>query len=240
MTPQFDIMRNLAVENHVLDLGHIDDGMTVSSMAGYPLTFQLNPFRMNNINVSMTFRNVYYKNGVVHTLLEYPRPLAPWVRKTMYNVLLETNVKRNSDLSAFITIIDTLPAIMLLLQDNSSSTGTTLFVPTNDALKLSNLTWMTLQQDQDNNNNNTDMMQQLVQNHIVSGNFVRSCWWTIPIGNMVSDNELRLVSVAGQSLDLMINHEGVTINGNVRIVEEDIFSEYGVIQIIDKVLLPSL
>ena len=203
------------------------------------MTLQRNPFRFNNITISSTQRNHIYKNGVIHYALEYPKPLAPWIGKTLYNVLLETNDKRNSDLSDFIAIVDTLPAILLLLQDTSSSTATTLFVPTNDAIALSNLTWMT-QQGQDKNTTTTIMLQQLVQNHIVSGNFVRSCWWTIPIGNMVSDNELRLVSVAGQSLDLMINHEGVTINGNVRIVEEDIFSEYGVIQIIDKVLLPSL
>ena len=127
-------MRNLAV-GQVLDLGHIDNGMVVTSMAGYPLTLQLNPFRMNNINISLTSYNMYYKNGVVHTLLEYPRPLAPWVGKTMYDVLLETNSKRNGDLSDFIAIIDALPEIVVLMQDNSV-TATTLFVPTNEAIAV--------------------------------------------------------------------------------------------------------
>ena len=154
----------------------------------------------------------------------------------MYNVLLETNDKRNSDLSDFIAIIETLPSILQLLQDNSTITATTLFVPTNNAIALSNLTWMTQQQQGQNNIIiTTAMVQQLVQNHIVSGNFVRSCWWTIPTGTIISESELRLESEAGQSLDLLINDEGVIINGNVRIVEEDIFSEYGIIQIIDTV-----
>ena len=217
-----------------MDVEHIQDNMVVTSMAGYPMTLQQNPFRFNNITISSTQRNHIYKNGVIHYALEYPKPLAPWIGKTLYNVLLETNDKRNSDLSDFIAIVDTLPAILLLLQDTSSSTATTLFVPTNDAIALSNLTWMT-QQDL-GKNTTTIMIQQLVQNHIVSGNFVRSCWWTIPTGTMMSDKELRLKSVAEQSLDLMINDDGVTINGNVRIVEEDIFSEYGIVQIIDKVI----
>ena len=224
-------MRNLAVEGQVLDLGHIDNGMVVTSMAGYPLTLQLNPFCMNNINISLTSYNMYYKNGVVHTLLEYPRPLAPWVGKTMYDVLLETNSKRKGDLSDFIAIIDTLPEVFVLMQDNSV-TATALFVPTNDAIALSNLTWMKRGQEY-----NITMIQQLVLNHIVSGNFVRSCWWTIPVGTQLSDNLLRLESGTGQSLDLLIQNDSVIINGNVTIIQQDIFAENGVIQIIDKVLL---
>jgi uncharacterized surface protein with fasciclin (FAS1) repeats len=225
-------MRNLAVEGQVLDLGHIDNGMVVISMAGNPLTLQLNPFCMNNINISLTSYNMYYKNGVVHTLLEYPRPLAPWVGKTMYDVLLESNNKRKGDLSDFIAIIDALPEIVVLMQDNSV-TATTLFVPTNEAIALSNLTWMKQGQD----NNNSTMIQELVLNHIVSGNFVRSCWWTIPLGTNLSDNQLRVESDAEQSLDLLIQNDSVVINGNVTIIQKDIFAENGVVQIIDKVLL---
>ena len=81
------------------------------------------------------------------------------------------------------------------------------------------------------------MIQQLVLNHIVSGNFVRSCWWTIPVGTQLSDNLLRLESGTGQSLDLLIQNDSVIINGNVTIIQQDIFAENGVIQIIDKVLL---
>ena len=215
-----------------MDVEHIYDGMVVTSMAGYTITLQRNPFRFNNVTISSTERNYIYKNGVIHYALDYPRPLAPWFGKTMYNVLLETNNKRNGDLSDFIAIIDALPDMKLLLQDNSNSTATTLFVPTNDAIALSNLTWM--KQGQEYNNT---MIQQLVLNHIVSGNFVRSCWWTIPVGTQLSDNLLRLESGTGQSLVLLIQNDSVIINENVRIIQKDIFSEHGIVQIIDKVIL---
>jgi uncharacterized surface protein with fasciclin (FAS1) repeats len=222
----------MTVEGQALDVEHIYDGMVVTSMAGYPMTLQRNPFRRNNITISSTERNYICKNGVIHYALDYPKPLAPWIGKTMYDVLLETNNKRKGDLSNFIAIIDALPDMKMLLQDNSSSTATTLFVPTNNAIALSNLTWMT--QDQDNN---ITMIQQLVQNHVVTGNFVKSCWWSIPTGTKLSDNDLRLQSFSGQSLDLLIQNDSVIINGDVRIIQEDIFSEHGIVQIIDKVIL---
>jgi uncharacterized surface protein with fasciclin (FAS1) repeats len=44
------------------------------------------------------------------------------------------------------------------------------------------------------------------------------------------------MSQAGHVLELNIT-EVVTINGNVKIIREDVFSEHGIIQIIDKPLL---
>ena len=44
-------MKNVAIEGHTLDLEQIYNGMVVISMAGYPLTFQHNPFRLDNVSV---------------------------------------------------------------------------------------------------------------------------------------------------------------------------------------------
>ena len=56
---------------------------------------------------------------------------------------------------------------------------------------------------------------------------------------MISSTELRLKSQIGQDLNLTMNDKYVIINGNARIFQEDIFSEDGIIQIIDKVLVLS-
>jgi hypothetical protein len=68
----------------------------------------------------------------------------------------------------------------------------------------------------------------------------------IPTGTKVSDTELVLTSVAGTVLALRTPDKyssavagGVTINGNVTIVQQDAFSEQGIVHIIDKPLVPS-
>ena len=223
-------MKNVAIEGHTLDLEQIYNGMVVISMAGYPLTFQHNPFRLDNVSVLTNSSNKHYKNGVVHTLLEYPKPFVPWLGKSLLDVLHVTNDKRKGDLSDFIAFIAITLDIQMMLQADSA-TATTLFVPTNDAIAVWNLTLMEQGQE-----NNITMIQQLVQNHIVDGNFVHSDWQDIPTGTQLSNNELRLVSLAGKSLDLLIDDDTVTINGDVMIIQKDIFSEDGIIHIINKVL----
>ena len=223
-------LKNGVVEGLVLELEDIYDGMVVTSMAGYPLTFQSNPLRVNNFTISTTSNNRHYKNGVVHTVLEYPKPVVPWLGKSMLDVLHATNDIRTGDLSDFIALIAKTPDIQMMLQVDST-TATTLFVPTNDAFAVWNLTLMEQGQE-----NNITMIQQLVQNHIVDGNFVHSDWQMIPTGTQLSNNELRLVSLAGKSLDLLIDDDTVTINGDVMIIQKDIFSEDGIIHIINKVL----
>lgn len=210
------------------------DGMVLTTMAGYPLTIQLDPFRVNNVSMSMQESNLYYKNGVIHTFLDYPDPIVPWFGKSSIQVLIETNIYRNGDLSGFIALVKSIPSLYakLQLQGEGTNTATTLFVPTNNALLLFDPTLMDTRQDQALNTT----IGQLVQNHFVSGNFARKCWWTIPIGTKISNATLRLKSDAGQVLDFIINNT-VTINGNVTIVQEDVFSHDGILQIIDKVLV---
>jgi uncharacterized surface protein with fasciclin (FAS1) repeats len=57
-----------------------------------------------------------------------------------------------------------------------------------------------------------------------------------PYGTKVSETELRLETQAGQVLNLTI-HDVVTINEDVTIIQADLFSQQGVLHIIDKVLL---
>lgn len=227
---QINVLKNVVLEGLALDLDDIHDGMVLTSMAGYPLTFQSNPFQVSNVTISTTSNNRHYKNGVVHTILEYPEPLVPWLGKSILDILHATNNERNGDLSTFIALIAITPDFYLL-QETDSNTATTLFVPINEALAVWHLTLI----DQGQENNNT-LIQQLVHNHIVNGNFVKSNWQKIPTGIPLSNNKLRLDSIAGQSLDVLIHDDGVTINGNVKIIQGDLFSEFGVIHVIDNVL----
>jgi uncharacterized surface protein with fasciclin (FAS1) repeats len=205
------------------------DGMVLQSVAGYPLLIQLDPFRVNNNTMIPTEINIFFKNGVVHTSYQFPKPLVPWLGKSVYDVLVETNQERNLDLSTFIAMIDRYPDLKGQLQKDRALEGLTLFVPTNNAMT-------TVYSDLAVADDPTFLLQDFLLNHLVSGNFVRRCWQIIPTGTYISDTELSLETQAGQILSLEIN-DVVIINGDVTIIQEDVLSLEGVIQVIDKPLL---
>jgi uncharacterized surface protein with fasciclin (FAS1) repeats len=203
------------------------DGMVLKSISGYPLVIQLDPFRVNDTSFIIAGVGQHrFKNGIVHYLNGYFSPITPWQGKSIMDVLVETNEERNGDLSTFIALIDALPDITALIHAEEIL-GKTLFAPTNQALSDVNLTLMA----------NATIMMQFLRNHIVSGNFVKRCWESIPTGTKLNDTDLILVSKAGYELHLKI-HDVVTINGgSSTIVQEDIFSELGILHVIDKALL---
>ncbi len=156
---------------------------------------------MNNITVSTTERNMRYKNGVIHNLLSFPDPLAPWIGKSSFDVLLETNDKRNGDLTDFIALIDALPELKNLLElKEGNDNAITLFVPNNDALALLSPIFTVL----GHQGFNSTLQHLLLLNHFVSGNFATTSWWTIPTGTKVNNAE-RLDSLAGNELLVTIN-----------------------------------
>jgi uncharacterized surface protein with fasciclin (FAS1) repeats len=223
-------MESVLVEG-IIAYEDMDDGMVLRSVAGYPLLIQLNPLRVNNNTMIPTEINLFFKNGVVHTTYNYPKPLVPWLGKSVYDVLVETNEARNLDLSTFVAMIDRYPDLKGQLQKDQELKGLTVFVPTNDAMTTfySNLTV---------GDNNSFVFHDFLLNHFVSGNFVRRCWQIIPTGTHISDTELIIETQAGHILSLEIN-DVVIINGTVTIIQEDVLSSEGVIQVIDKPLLIS-
>jgi uncharacterized surface protein with fasciclin (FAS1) repeats len=224
---QLDILESRLLQGQVLATEDIYDGMILTSVSGYPLLIQTDPFRVNNESVSLAERNLRYKNGIIHKFVRYPNPIAPWIGKSTFDVLLETNEKRRQDLSGFIALIEASPDFKVQLElVEGDTTAITLFVLTNDALAA-------LEPNQLADPN------LLLKHHIVAGNFGTKCWWTIPTGTIVSDTELLLTSQAGTVLELRIDeyNAGVTINGTVTIVQQDIFSEQGIMHVIDKPLL---
>ena len=157
--------------------------------------------------------------------------MVPWIGKTFYDILQESNDKNGGSLSGFIALVEAVPDLFGKL-NASSFDATTLFVPTNEALALLDPTLL------EEIKGDLDLtIQKLVLNHILAGNFAISCWSTTSNGNVISSTEVRLVSQSGYILDLNIMDSDVTINGNARRIQGDIFSEDGIIQIIDKVLL---
>ena len=151
--------------------------------------------------------------------------------QALYDILQESNDLHGGGLSGFIAMIEAMPALFGKLNATSFD-ASTLFVPTNEALAILDPTLLEEIQGELN-----PTIQQLVWNHVVDGNFARSCWSTTSIGSVISSTELMLKSQIGQELHLTMNGMDVIINGDARIIQEDIFSEDGTIQIIDKVLV---
>lgn len=200
--------------------------MVLRSIADYPLLIQFDPLRINNNIIIPTELNIFFKNGVVHNTYEFPNPLVPWLGKSIYDVLLETNETHQGNLSIFIGLIDVSPNLKLLLQEGEGLAGTTLFAPTNDAMAKVDPNVLA----------DPMLLQDFLLNHVVSGNFVRRCWWIIPTGIQVSETKLTLKTHAGQILSLEIN-DVIIINDKVTIFQEDIFSEMGTMHAIDMPLL---
>lgn len=219
-------MEGLLVEGMVV-YEDMYEGMVLQSVAGYPLVVQFDPFRVNNNTMITEESNLFFKNGVVHVSYQLPTPLVEWMNKSLYTVLHETNQVLEGNLSTIIGLIDASPNVKLLLEDEDNLNGTTLFAPTNDAIKTVMDTNIT---------EDPTLRQEFLLNHLVSGNFVRRCWEIIPIGTHVSDTELQLKTRTGQALILEINGV-VIINGITTIIREDVMSDFGVMHVIDKPLL---
>lgn len=229
---KLNILEGYLVEGQVLTVEDMHDGMILTSVSGYPLTIHLDPLRLNNATLS-TIQQEFCRNGVIHRLTHYTYPLMPWLEKSTYDVLLETNRLRKGDLSNFIALLNASTEWKIQLEQGpEGNCGTTLFVPTNEALggTLALGTFLA-------NASSAITTQRFLEHHFVNGiNFaVRSWWKTVPTANQVSANELRLETQAGgPMLKLQIDSDDVvTINGIATIVQPDLFSRYGVMHVID-------
>ena len=209
---------------------NITDGLIVYTMAGYPVEFFKYPnFTINGDVVEVG--DIHYTNGIAHNLAHVPDPLVPWLYKSNYDVLLEVNMQQNGNLSHFIALINASALKDRLMMEDSTK-PITLFVPTNEAMAT------IVVDDSDNISNVSSSSYQLLLNHVVQGNFVIRDWLRIPTGKKVSETELQLTTDAGNVLEVvLIAGERVRINGMVNIMKEDVFSFYGVLQIIDLPLI---
>ena len=63
-------------------------------------------------------------------------------------------------------------------------------------------------------------------------------WERIPEGNKVGADQLTLLSFSDQYLDvIVVDNVTTTVNSNASVLEFDVLSEFGVVQIIDSLLM---
>jgi hypothetical protein len=113
---QTDVIEHYIVEGPSLAVEDLYDGMILMSMSGYPLVIQLDPLFVNNVGISESEQNYFYKNGVAHYLLQYPIPVVPYLGKSSFDVLVRTNEMRGGDLSDFIALIESSADFKFQLQ----------------------------------------------------------------------------------------------------------------------------
>jgi uncharacterized surface protein with fasciclin (FAS1) repeats len=235
---QLDVIRGYVVEGRELAPEDLYDGLVLTSVSGYPLYIQMDPFRVNNNTMEAVGVDNEFKNGFIYFSFTYPNPFAPWIGKSLFDVLGETNSVLNGDLSRFIALFVASPQVKEKIELRKGSTkATTMFVPTNNALAT------LLDADQMSRlETNATLQQLLLTNHLVDGNFATLCWWiTIP-GYTASSTELQLETQAGQVLDFYVSKTTgvITINGDATIIHQEAFGEQGIVHVIDKPLVGNL
>ena len=226
------ILLNRIIEGQALTYANITDGLVVNTMAGYPVEFFKEPnFTINGYVVNSG--NNLYTNGISHHLESVPDLLVPWMYKTNYEILLQVNEQRDGDLSNFIALVNASDLKDMLMMDDDSK-PMTVFIPTNEALST------VVVNSDDLINNTSSFSYQLLWNHVVDGNFVISTFWRIATGKNFNKTEHQVTTNVGNILDIeVIGDESTHVNGVVSVIQQDVFSFYGVLQIIDLPLVPN-
>ena len=240
---QLHFFESLIIEDEAMSLGDFYDGMVLKTRAGTQVKVSIRDgdFRFNGIPLHKGEQNQHFINGYLHNLADFPYTFMSWCVKSSYDILLQTNDERGGDLSRFIEFIDASDLKIPMKRMDEGLGPMTVFCFTNQALsEFENVPG----QGHIFDYNTTGLIEassdlhQILLNHFLAFNFVRKVWQRFPIGTKVSDTELRVLTLAGRVVDLVIDPgKSVIINGQSRIIEEDIFSLQGVIHIIDKPLL---
>jgi len=212
---------NRIIEGRAWSYADITEGLVLQSMAGYPVVFHKYPnFTVNGGEIAGA--NIFYSNGVEHELTHVPSALVPWMYKTNYQMLLEVNEQRNGDLSDFVALVNVSDLKeTLMLEDHDKPI--TAFVPTNAALAAINVSASA----------SSSVSHALLLNHLIDGNLVLNSWQKTGIGTVVSDSELMVITKAGHPLTVEIVKGVMTLNGTAHIIQEDLFSFFGVLHVID-------
>ena len=238
---QLHCFESLIIEDEELSLGDFYDGMVLKSRSGDQVNVSIKDgnFFFNGVPLHNVERNLHYANGYLHKLAEFPYTFVSWFGKSNYDILLQTNEERGGDLSRFIELID---ASDLKIRMSREGLGPmTVFCFTNQALsEFENVPGQGHTFDYDETLGLIEAssdLHQILLNHVLEFNFVRKVWQRFPIGTKVSDMELRVLTLAGRVVDLVIEPgKPVIINGQSKIIQEDILSLQGVVHIIDKPL----
>jgi len=174
-------------------------------------------------------------NGVIHTLFDFYYP--PWFNRTIYEVLVATNATRGGDLSILLSLLDTSSTLRAIVQERGGG-PLSLFAPINSA--FSGLSSGLVDAAIANGLEDNSTLFMLIKNHFASANYVSKfqAWKRIPEGTKVGTDQIVLQSKSNSLLTVtFVNNETTTINDIAKVLEFDLFSEFGIVQIIDELLI---
>ncbi len=205
--------------NHVVSgvasTSNVADGISVGNLYGQNITFGISgsTVTVNGANVSVL--DITTDNGVVHVIdaVLIPDAVPTRVMGTIMDVVSTSPVH---------TTLNSLIASAGLTDALSASGQMTLFAPTDDAIAalpadvVASLT-----------SDPTGALANVLLYHAVSG---------VASTDNITDG-LTIGSLQGGNLTFAANADGVTVNG-INISTFDIFTDNGVVHVIDAVLVP--
>ena len=179
--------------------------------------------------------NIEVSNGVVHGLFDFYYP--PWFNLTVFEVLEQANAERG-DLNTLISLLEAAPTLKEKLMGRKGPL--TFFAPVDSSFSV--LPTDIVDSAIINGLTVGSELFKLIQNHMAPANYVAAfrAWERIPEGtrDAAKTDQLSLLSDASDILEVVVvNNETTIINGAANIVQFDVFSEHGVIQIIDSLLI---
>ena len=186
-----------------------------------------------------------HTNGVLHSI--YTLLPRSWNGKSLWDILIEANDQRGGDLSILLSILNhTSSSSSSRLESTLTRYGggpTTLFAPTDTAFATAtNLSALSIQNAMDNGIGSSSPLRVLLENHVVSVNFIAYDWrLNLAECCAVAPEELVLTTWQENQLHLRVggDRRTTTLNyGAATTVQNGLLSEYGVVQIIDQLLVP--
>jgi uncharacterized surface protein with fasciclin (FAS1) repeats len=149
-------------------------------------------------------------------------------RAEPYNdILLQTNARRGGDLSVYLNLL-----LETAMVDNlkSNKGPSNLFVPTNAAFETAVPLLEQL---------SADEVITLLRNHELEDNLAMRLWGSLPIAatSTRDGSTVFFTSVAGSSMNVTHVNGTMTITNVAKVVQADGLSEYGILQIVDSLLI---
>ena len=223
---------------YTTDLG-VNEQRTVQTMDSINSSFIVTRNSFRGVPLYNDAKDIGLLNGVVHAIPQFVLPT--WSQKSLVEIVQQVNKERGGHLGIFLRLLNaTSPSSPWRVALESYEGGPqTLVVPTNEAwLRLFSQSAIERMASMATNGSTTDLGS-LMQNHVLVGvNIVCSAWTETTLDFQVSPNEVSVLTLSGNEVRIVREMSGSVLNGVSRIVVEDQFSDYGVVQVVDGVLIP--
>lgn len=157
-----------------------------------------------------------------------------WIIKELGIIdAVESANRKDNNLSKFLEILRKEQSIIDSLDENTSETAYTIFIPTNEALSnLSNLEELLIEE---NRNRRIEFLNKyIVSNKILTEKLSRD---DKTFTDLVQKGET-ITTNSGNSIQISIAENNIKLNNQFNITQSDIQTFNGVIQVVDKVIQP--